>query len=114
MENKDPLRKRILHSASLETRDPLVDPCDSVCSMRRICERGAYAIDPKDPNCKSYIPINGGLGGCNEYIPRRRLTSSMKMGRRHNAHAQHHKSHAQRARELGLAVRKESNREQLV
>lgn len=104
LENSDPKRKRILDSLSTQKRDPLVDPCDSACGMRTSCERGAYPIDPEDPNIRSYV-FEGSK--CEARIWRKSLAADSGMrgrGKRHNAHASlGRKSHAQRAKELGLA-----------
>ena len=103
-ENLDPQRIRVLDSLSTEKRDRLVDPCDSACNMRSSCERGAYPIDPNDPNIRSYY-FEGIT--CAARIWRKKLAADSGMrgrGKRHNAHASlGRKSHAQRAKELGLA-----------
>ena len=102
----DTQRTRIYSSDSLQSRDPIVDPCDTDCGQRTTCERGAYPIDPQDPNIRSYDP-DPITDLCPHKIWRKSLayTANMKgLGKRHNSHAATHKSHAQRARELGLAV----------
>lgn len=104
-QNLDPERERVLFSASTQVRDPQVDPCDTPCPYRMTCERGAYSIDPADPNCRSFLLEED--GHCASKIMRRSVVEAAQNlrghGKKHNSHAQRHKSHAQRARELGLA-----------
>lgn len=72
------------------------------------CERGAYKIElgPDDPNIRSYLP--NADGSCDHKVMRRSVIEASQnmrgMGKVHNRHAKlDRKSHAQRAKELGLA-----------